>query len=43
MYRKSGLPTNNEHSRAARWVSVVSVITRLPMSIVLVMEQDGNV
>ena len=43
MYGESGLPTNDERSRAARWVSTVSAITGLPMSIVLVMERDGNV
>ena len=42
MYGKLGLPTNDKHSRAVRWVSTVSVITGLLMSIVLVMEQDGN-
>jgi len=43
MYGELGLPTSDERSRAARWVSVVSAITRLLMSIVLVMERDGNV
>jgi len=43
MYGESGLPTNDERSRAARWVSTVSAITGLPIDNVLVTERDGNI